>query len=146
MGALTGAAVGAFSVTQGSEVFKTGLINEQNERLKKAGYLADMNPGEEAAFIKALKIAFIATHASGGGATGLKYATDVNANNSAVKRGNSPKSGVRRFAEASVTGAAGFLVGDLASGKAVLLSQLPARFGTGKHRPAAWAKLTHRYV
>jgi hypothetical protein len=106
-----------------------------------------MTKEQEAAHIKALKLTFIATLASAGGATGLKYATDVNANNLAVTRGNAPKSGFRRYNEAALAGGAGLLVGFVAGTKATGLGQA---FGTGKDanhsREPAWTKLTRPYV
>ena len=145
VGALTGAAVGAY---RASTVNEDQLI--QRERRRRANHdprLPPLTPEKEAAFIKATKLMFIAGVASAGGAVGLQYATDVNANNSAVKRGNAPKSGFRRYNEAVLAGGAGLFVGLVAGAKA---TGLKADFGTGKaakrSREPAWSRLPRPYV
>ena len=143
VGALTGAAAGAYIA---SKVDEDKLIHDENQRRVDAG-LPALTTEQEAAHIKAAKLTFIAGVASAGGSIGLKYATDVNANNSAVKRGNAPKSGFRRYNEAVLAGGAGYFVGAFAGGKATGLRQA---FGTGKDakhsREPAWTKLTRPYV
>lgn len=140
---MTGAAAGAYIA---SKVDEDKLIHDENQRRVDAG-LPALTTEQEAAHIKAAKLTFIAGVASGGGSIGLKYATDVNANNSAVKRGNAPKSGFRRYNEAVLAGGAGFFVGAVAGAKATGLGQA---FGTGKDanhsREPAWTKLTRPYV
>lgn len=127
VGALTGAAVGAYHA---SALAKTQFIaNENNRRAKATTPEAPLTADEQNAFLKenearfarfarAFTVTYIAGVASGGGSIGLKYATDVNANNSAVKRGNAPKSGFRRYHEAALAGGAGFFVGAFAGSKA----------------------------
>ena len=143
MGALTGAAVGAYIA---SKVDEDKLIHDENKK-RVGNSQPNMTKEQEAAHIKAAKLTFIAGLASGGGSIGLKYATDVNANNSAVKRGNAPKSGFRRYHEAVLAGGAGAFVGAVAGVKATGLGQA---FGTGKDakhsREPAWTKLTRPYV
>lgn len=143
VGAFTGAAVGAYQASQ----FNEGRIIQIERQRRADHYLPPLTREQEAAHIKATKLTFIAGLASAGGAAGLKYATDVNANNSAVKRGNAPKSGFRRYNEAALAGGAGLFVGFVAGAKATGLGQA---FGTGKDakhsREPAWTKLTRPYV
>ena len=145
MGALTGAAVGAYKA---STVNEDQLI--QRERRRRAEHdpqLPPLTQEQEAAFIKATKLTFIAGLASAGGAVGLRYATDVNANNLAGKRGDSPKSGFRRLNDTVGAGIAGGLLGLVAGAKA---TGLKTDFGTGKaakrSREPAWTTLPRPYV
>ena len=137
MGALTGAAVGAYHASARA---KTQFIaNENNRRAKATPPEAPLSTDDEknaflnqhethfARFARAFTVTRIAGFASAGGSIGFKYATDVNANNSAVKRGNAPKSGFRRYHEAALAGAAGSFVGSVAGAKAT-----GQAFGTGK--------------
>jgi len=156
VGALTGAAVGAYNA---SALAKTQFIANENKRRAKATppeallstadeQNAFLTKNEDfARFARAFTVTRIAGFASGGGSIGLKYATDVNANNSAVKRGNAPRSRFRRYHEAVLAGGAGFFVGAFAGAKATGLGQA---FGTGKDanhsREPAWTKLPRPYV
>ena len=125
VGALTGAAVGAYTA---SFEAKTQFIANENKRRTKARQAPLTTDDEKNTFLKdndafaryarAFTVTRIAGFASGGGSIGFKYATDVNANNSAVKRGDSPKSGFRRYNEAVLAGGAGLFVGTVAGAKA----------------------------
>ena len=157
MGALTGAAVGAYTA---SAQAKTQFIANENYRRAKAtpveallstdddqnAFLKE-NEARFARFARAFTVTHMAGLASAGGSIGLKYATDVNANNSAVKRGNAAKSGFRRYNEAVLAGGAGFFVGAFAGSKAAGLGQA---FGKGKDanhsREPAWTNLPRPYV
>lgn len=82
-------------------------------------------------------MAMIVGSASAGGTIGLKYATDVNANNLAVKRGESTKSGLRRVAGALVAGSAAAILGAGAVG---------AGTSTGPYGDLQFGARRHSYV
>lgn len=114
--------------------------------------MPNLTPEQEAAFVNAVKLSFIAGSASAGGSIGLKYAIDVNANNSAVTRGDAPKSEFWRLNDAAGAGIAGegglgFFAG-VAAGTATGAIKLD--FGTGKatkrSREPALTKLPRPYV
>jgi len=126
VGALTGAAVGAYKAhtlyKNDMEGAKESFLLSENTRRSLLGtpqlvtdeaknrFLDDNKEGL-LRHARNARMAMIAGSASAGGTIGLKYATDVNANNLAVKRGESTKSGLRRAAGALVSGGAAFILG-----------------------------------
>ena len=123
MGALTGAAVGAYNAHNlDMEGDKKSFLRSENARRSLLGDPQLDTDAKKKAFLdghqegllrhaRNTRMAMIAGSASAGGTIGLKYATDVNANNLAVKRGESTKSGLRRAAGALVSGGAAFILG-----------------------------------
>jgi hypothetical protein len=140
VGALAGAAAGAFAV---SKLDDDKLISGENRRREKDN-LPEMEEDQKTAFLKTCKTAVIAGFASAGGATGLNYATDVNANNLAVTRGASPKSGFNRLNDAAGAGFLGGLVGFVAGARIAAKATGHGSFGTGKaakhSRERAWKR------
>ncbi len=140
---MAGAAAGAYAVSKLPGDVQ--LISEENARRADARHHA-LTQAEERAFlrpIKRLKIATFAGAVSAGGATGLKYATDVNANNLAVTSGASPKSGIYRLNDAASAGILGGLVGFVAGARIHAKATGLGSFGTGKHkhsRERAWKR------